>query len=70
MPDASFLSLVRIKPRLVAEEQKMDSIHSPLGRERRQISVLVLLPGAFDDTIRCEFSIEPLETKFKALSYV
>ena len=70
MPDAIFLPLSRIKPRLVAEEQTMGSIYSPLDWERSQISVLVLLPGACEDTIRCELSVEPLETKFEALSYV
>ncbi|KAF4974162.1 hypothetical protein FZEAL_8900 [Fusarium zealandicum] len=46
------------------------SIYKPLDKTKKQIRILHLLPGTFDDDIRCDLSVEPVQTNFEALSYV
>ncbi|OTB12793.1 hypothetical protein K445DRAFT_337402, partial [Daldinia sp. EC12] len=44
--------------------------HTPLDRETGQIRILLLQPGTFHSPIRCGLSIESVQSRFEALSYV
>ncbi|OTB02997.1 hypothetical protein M426DRAFT_264004 [Hypoxylon sp. CI-4A] len=44
--------------------------YTSLNKDKQQIRILLLLPGAFDDPIRCDLSIESTDNRFEALSYV
>ncbi|KAI0386940.1 HET-domain-containing protein [Hypomontagnella monticulosa] len=46
------------------------SIYTPLSKEKAQIRILLLLPGSFNDPIRCDLSVESTQVTFEALSYV
>lgn len=46
------------------------TIYEPLDSQSRQIRILKLLPGFFEDKIRCKLSISTLKAPFEALSYV
>lgn len=46
------------------------SIYEPLVHGSNQIRILHLLPGSFEDDIRCKISISSLNSSFEALSYV
>ncbi|KAI1472364.1 HET-domain-containing protein [Daldinia caldariorum] len=42
----------------------------PLDKETRQVRILLLHRGRFDDPIRGSLSVEPVQARFEALSYV
>ncbi|KAK6956388.1 hypothetical protein Daesc_001665 [Daldinia eschscholtzii] len=45
-------------------------VHTPLDKDTGQIRILLLQPGTFHRPIRCSLSIESVQSRFEALSYV
>ncbi|RSM01870.1 hypothetical protein CDV31_011154 [Fusarium ambrosium] len=54
----------------MASDQGNRGMYTPLDQALDQIRILNLLPGTFDDPIRCQLSIETPDAEFDALSYV
>lgn len=44
--------------------------YTPLNKASKEIRILQLLPGVFDDNIRCQLSVTSVYGVFEALSYV
>lgn len=53
-----------------ASHSSSSIIYEPLVHGSNQVRILQLLPGSFDDHVRCRISISDLNSSFEALSYV